>query len=112
MSVNPCQDPTPEQEAIYERDCEIAALKEQIREVRKIIATCLGQDLYQALFRCACRSSNGKPSLIRCPRANVLDHKTLGGRCGIWRVMEPSNSAIWMPTIRNPLASGVSGQQG
>lgn len=30
MSVNQCQDPTPEQEAMHERDCEIAALKEQI----------------------------------------------------------------------------------
>lgn len=35
--TNPCQDPTPEQEAIYERDCEIAALKEQIVEAYRII---------------------------------------------------------------------------
>ena len=37
MSVNQTQDPTPEQEAIYERDCEIAALKEQIVEAMHII---------------------------------------------------------------------------
>jgi hypothetical protein len=37
MSVNQTQGPTPEQEAIYERDCEIAALKEQIAEAYRII---------------------------------------------------------------------------
>ncbi len=53
MSVNQCQDPTPEQEALYERDCEIAGLKEQIVEAWRLIteSACqdIGNDLYTML---------------------------------------------------------------
>lgn len=36
--TNPCQDPTPEQEAMHELHCEIAALREQIVEAWRIIS--------------------------------------------------------------------------
>jgi len=35
--TNPCQDPTPEQEAIYSLNQDIAYLKEQLREVVALI---------------------------------------------------------------------------
>ena len=36
--TNPCQDPTPEQEAMYELHGEIAYLKEQLADAVKIIS--------------------------------------------------------------------------
>ena len=36
--TNPCQDPTPEQEAMHEKDCEIAYLKEQLAEAVRLIS--------------------------------------------------------------------------
>jgi len=51
--TNQCQDPTPEQEAMYAKDCEIAALREQIVEAHSIITACCSQDIYKSLFfRC------------------------------------------------------------
>ena len=37
MSVNQCQDPTPEQEAMYAKDCEIDYLKEQLAEAVRLL---------------------------------------------------------------------------